>query len=86
MKYTVIISRPAQKVIDRLETDLFHRIFKKLKILEDNPRPHGVEKLAGTIDVYRVRVGDWRIVYQIRDRELIVLVVKAAHRREVYRG
>lgn len=86
MKYTVIISRPAQKVIERLETDLFNRIVKKLKILEDNPRPHGSEKLTGEADVYRVRVGDWRIVYQIRDRELIVLVVKIAHRREVYRG
>ncbi len=86
MKYTVIISRSAQKVIDRLESDLFNRIFKKLKILENNPRPHGAEKLTGEVDVYRVRVGDWRIVYQVRDRVLIVLVVKVAHRREVYRG
>ena len=86
MKYTVIISHPAQKVIDRLETDLFNRIVKKLKILKDNPRPHGADKLTGEADVYRVRVEDWRIVYQIRDRELVVLIVKVAHRREVYRG
>jgi mRNA interferase RelE/StbE len=85
MKYTVIISRPARKIIDRLETDLFNRIVKKLKNLEDNPWPSGAEKLTGEANVYRVRVGDWRIVYQIRDRELIVLVVKVVHRREVYR-
>jgi len=85
MKYTVIISRASQKAIDRLAGDIYSRIIRKLETLEDNPRPMGVEKLTGADNLYRVRVGDWRIVYAIQDRKLIVLVVKVAHRREVYR-
>ena len=85
MKYTVVITRSPQKALDRLEGDIYARITRKLEELEDNPRPMGVEKLSGREDLYRVRVGDWRIVYAIQDQELIVLVVKVAHRREVYR-
>ncbi len=85
MKHTVVITRSPQKALDRLEGDIYARITRKLEELEDNPRPMGVEKLSGREDLYRVRVGDWRIVYAIQDQELIVLVVKVAHRREVYR-
>ena len=85
MKHTVVITRSPQKALDRLESDMYARITRKLEELEDNPRPMGVEKLSGREDLYRVRVGDWRIVYAIQDQELIVLVVKVAHRREVYR-
>jgi len=85
MKYTVIISRTPQKAIDRLDSDIYSRIIRKLESMEDNPRPMGVEKLAGADNLYRVRVGDWRVVYMIQDRNLIILIVKVAHRREVYR-
>jgi mRNA interferase RelE/StbE len=85
MKYTVIISRASQKVINRFDGDMHARIIRKLETIEDNPRPVGIEKLAGPDNLYRVRVGDWRIVYAIQDRNLVVLVVKVAHRREVYR-
>ena len=85
MKYTVIISRASQKVINRLDGDMHARIIRKLETIEDNPRPMGIEKLTGPDNLYRVRVGDWRIVYAIQDRNLVVLVVKVAHRREVYR-
>lgn len=50
----------------------------------DNPRPHGYIKMAGE-DSYRVRVGDYRVVYKIHDRTITVIVVKIAHRREAYR-
>jgi len=53
--------------------------------LANNPRPFGSDKLAGPEELYRVRVGDYRIVYQIQDEALLVLVVKIGHRREVYR-
>ena len=85
MKYTVIISRTSQKVINRLDGDMYSRIIRKLETIEDNPRPVGIEKLAGQDNLYRVRVGDWRIVYAIQDRNLVILVVKVAHRKEVYR-
>ena len=53
--------------------------------LANDPRPPGCDKLAGVENLYRIRVGDYRVVYQIRDEMLLVLVVKIGHRREVYR-
>lgn len=85
MKYTVRMDSRTCKVLARLPGDMNSRIMRKLDALEDNPRPVGVEKLSGPEDLYRVRVGDWRIVYAIRDRELVVIVIRIGHRREVYR-
>ncbi|MFH0909552.1 MAG: type II toxin-antitoxin system RelE/ParE family toxin [bacterium] len=85
MKYTVTITRPARKQLDLLQPDVHSRILRRLESLADNPRPPGVEKLGGQDDQYRVRVGDWRIIYTVRDRQLIVLVLKIGNRREVYR-
>jgi mRNA interferase RelE/StbE len=85
MKYTVRMESRVHKTLDRLPGDLHGRILRKLDALEDNPRPFGVEKLTGGEDLYRVRVGDWRIVYAIRDRELVVIIIRIGHRREVYR-
>ena len=85
MTYALIIARRAQKQIESLDPSFQRRVDAKILSLAGNPRPPGVEKLVGAENVYRVRVGDWRIVYQIRDRELIVLVVRVGHRREVYR-
>ena len=56
-----------------------------MRELASQPRPPGSEKLFGPEDLYRIRVGDYRIVYQIRDEELLVSVLKIGHRREVYR-
>lgn len=85
MKYTVRLSAKTGKVLDSLSSEMRRRIIRKLEALEDNPRPHGVEKLAGVDDLYRIRVGTYRIVYAIRDQELVVIVVHIGHRRDVYR-
>ncbi len=85
MKYAVRLDSRARKTLDRLPGDVYGRIIRKLKAIEDDPRPPGVEKLTGMEDLYRVRVGDWRIVYAIRDRELLIIVIRIGHRREVYR-
>ena len=85
MKYTVRLDARTRKTLDRLPSDLHARVVRKLDALEENPRPFGVEKLTGPEDLYRVRAGDWRIVYAIRDRELVIIVVRIGHRREVYR-
>jgi len=85
VKYTVRLNARVGKVLDRLPPDMRRRIVRRLEALEDNPRPDGVEKLAGVDDLYRVRVGTYRIVYAIRDRELVVIVVRIGHRRDVYR-
>jgi len=56
-----------------------------MRNLGENPRPPGCVKLAGPDALYRIRIGDYRIVYQIRDAELLVVVVAIGHRREIYR-
>lgn len=85
MKWVVRLDGRARKTLDGLPGDLRARLVRKLRTLEVNQRPPGVEKLSGMDGIYRVRVGDWRIVYAIRDRELVVIVIRIGHRREVYR-
>jgi mRNA interferase RelE/StbE len=85
MKYTVRLNARVGKLLNRLPPDVRRRLVRKLAALEDNPRPRGVEKLAGVEELYRVRVGTYRIVYAIRDRELVVVIVRVGHRRDVYR-
>ena len=85
MKYAVRLDPRTWKGIERLPDDIRGRIVRRLKSLEEDPRPPGVAKLSGAEDLYRVRAGDWRIVYAVRDRELVVVVVRLGHRREVYR-
>jgi mRNA interferase RelE/StbE len=82
--YKTRLSRSAEKEFDRLDSTLQTRILKKLKGLEANPRGLGAIKLAGD-EAWRVRVGDYRIIFDIHDDILLVLVVKIGHRREVYR-
>jgi mRNA interferase RelE/StbE len=61
------------------------RIVGRIEELAAEPRPRGAVKLQGEDDLYRIRVGDYRVVYTIRDEELIVLVLRVGHRRDVYR-
>jgi mRNA interferase RelE/StbE len=61
------------------------RVSEAIDSLEENPRPSGVKKLKGSKELYRLRVGDYRIIFAIRDQELLVIVVNAGHRRDVYR-
>ncbi|MBI5576532.1 MAG: type II toxin-antitoxin system RelE/ParE family toxin [Deltaproteobacteria bacterium] len=82
--YRLSIKPSAAKEIEALPKNDRIRIIKRIKGLAENPRPPGSEKLTGN-DKYRVRQGQYRIVYSVSEQELIVLVVKVAHRREVYR-
>ena len=84
MKYEVILKRSAEKELDRLEGNVFHRVARRLEELETNPRPMGVKKLSGQ-DAYRIRAGDYRVLYEIDDSGKMVLVFAVRHRREAYR-
>ncbi len=85
MKYAIRISPRTAKALDGLPEDVRRRIVRRLEALEHDPRPRGVEELSGVEDLYRIRAGTYRIVYAIRDRELVVIVVRIGHRRDVYR-
>jgi mRNA interferase RelE/StbE len=83
--YKVDLSNRAKRDLAALSVDLQTRIVKALRTLEVNPHPSGVEKLKGQDNAYRLRVGDYRILYEVHDQILLVLVVKIGHRRDVYR-
>ena len=84
--YRVIIPKSVRKAVEALGPGLQARIVARLDALSENPRPRGAVKLAGQPGTFRLRVGTWRIVYQVFDAELVVLLIKVAHRREVYRS
>ena len=86
MRYTIEFRPSARKALSTLPTQIGARLAPKIDALADNPRPAGCVKLAGQENLYRIRVGDYRIVYQIQDNRLIVVVILVAHRRDVYRG
>lgn len=85
MAYSILLAPPAERQLKSLTDSVQKRIVKRLKSLRENPRPQGVKKLVGEEHLYRIREGDYRIIYTIQDKELIVLVVKIGDRKEVYR-
>ena len=85
MQYDIEITSAAHRDLKSLARDVLRRVDTKILGLADNPRPPGSKLLRGQERLYRVRVGDYRIIYQIEDDRLVVLVVRVRHRREVYR-
>ena len=85
MRYSLTIMPHAMRQLSRLPGKQAMRIRDKINALADDPRPPGTVKLTDEDNLYRVRVGDYRIVYRIEDRRLVVLIVRIGHRREVYR-
>ena len=83
--YKVLISRTAEKQLKKIPIQTQRRIAGMILSFEVEPRPFGCKKMAGTSSTYRVRVGDYRIIYDILDQEVIVTVLKIGHRRDVYR-
>ena len=82
--YKLLIKPTAGKEIEAVPKQDRRRIVAKITSLSRNPRPPGCEKLSGH-DQYRLRQGNYRILYEIQDLDLVVLVVKIGHRRDVYR-
>lgn len=85
MSYTIEFSRRAEREFKGLPKGVQLRLVPKIDSLADDPRPRGVKKLEGEEELYRIRVGDYRVIYQVQDKALIVLVIKIADRKEVYR-
>ena len=80
------MSKVQLREIRKLDEAARKVIIAEIELLADNPRPDGCKELKGEVDLYRIRVfGNYRVVYEIQDRKLIVTVVKVAHRRNVYR-
>ena len=84
MAYRVVITPHARRQLLKMSSDVLRRLEEAITGLGDEPRPQGARRLQGVEDLYRIRVGDYRVIYQIRDKAVVVLVVKIGHRREVY--
>ena len=86
MVYEVELSKAAARQIRKLDRQIQIRILNRLDNLKDDPRPAGAIQLQGTTEVlYRIREGAFRVIYIVEDKKLLVLVLRVAHRSEVYR-
>ena len=85
MSYEVQILPKAARQLKALSVEVRQDITLTIQSLANEPRPIGVKKLSGEKDIYRVRVGNYRVLYRIVDKVLVVVVVSVGHRREVYR-
>jgi mRNA interferase RelE/StbE len=83
MKYAVILAKSVQKQLDKLLQDVSPKIVRRLAGLESDPRPADCKKLKGS-EAWRIRIGDYRVIYEIRDRQLLVIVIAVGHRRDIY--
>lgn len=83
-EYKVFFKKSVEKDFKKIPNDYLLKILERIENLKKNPRPEGCEKLTGH-ELYRIRQGMYRIVYSIQDNELTVWVVKAGHRKEIYK-
>ena len=91
MTYQIIILASAEKEIQKLPAKVQDRIFEKIELLREDPRPHGVKKLkefemvsSNYDSYYRIRIGDYRLIYAIEDSIVTVTIVKVGHRSDIY--
>jgi mRNA interferase RelE/StbE len=83
--YEVFLESAAERDLKRLPADIFHRIIPRIRTLTENPRPPGCRKLTGSENDWRIRIGDYRVIYEIDEDERAVRVFRIRHRREAYR-
>ena len=83
-KYKITVKKSAAKELESIPKKDLRKVVRRIKSLGQEPRPHQVQKLSHK-EQYRVRQGDYRIIYSIDDKNLIIDIVKIGHRREIYR-
>lgn len=84
MSYRVEFSTAAARQVKKLPRPARDRVLDAVEGLAEDPRPHGAKKLVGEQHAWRIRIGDYRVIYDVLDEVLTVTVVRAAHRRQVY--
>jgi mRNA interferase RelE/StbE len=83
--YRIEFARNALREFQNLPAQVKKRLKPKIEALGQNPRPRGVKKIEAKEDLYRIRVGDYRIIYEVQDKILLVLVVKLGNRKDIYK-
>jgi mRNA interferase RelE/StbE len=84
-EYAIVFARSARKELERLEQPLAFRILRRIEALALTPRPDGCRKLQGATNLWRIRVGDYRVLYALDDIQKIVDVIAVRHRSDAYR-
>jgi len=82
--YTILLTKKAQKQLDKLTNNIAEPIIEAISNLENDPHPNGSIKLKGR-ESYRIRVGDYRIIYEVIEQELIIDVIALGHRKNIYK-
>ncbi|MFI3190731.1 hypothetical protein BCS42_04050 [Crenothrix sp. D3] len=85
MAYEIIIKPSAEKAFAKLEKSQQIKIISVIEKLASNPKPQGFKKLKSVAELYRIRVGNYRVIYNIDNKVLIITVVKIGHRKEIYK-
>jgi mRNA interferase RelE/StbE len=83
--HKITFARSARKELEGLSKRDIQRVFQKIESLSRNPRPPGCRKLVGSIDLWRIRVGNYRVIYSINDEQSIIDIIAIRHRSEAYR-
>ena len=83
--YELTFARSARKELERLSQPLRMRVFRRIESLATNPRPAGCRKLEGAEDLWRIRIGDYRVIYSVDDKRRLVDISAVRHRSDVYR-
>jgi len=83
--YVIVLSKKARKILDNLSDNIAEPIHDAIITLEENPRPVGYKKLKNR-NAYRIRTGDYRIIYEIIDNKLIITIITIGHRKDIYKN
>ena len=83
--YEILLERSAEKDLKRLQAEDFHKIIRHIKALGEKPLPSGCRKITGSSTDWRIRVGNFRMIFEVNDRAKTVRVMRIRHRREVHR-
>ncbi len=84
-EYSIVFARSARKELEALHEPVCSRILARIESLADHPRPTRCRKLEGKENLWRIRIGDYRVIYAVLDRERLIDVVAVRHRRDAYR-
>ena len=83
-EYTITFAQSARKELECLSANVVSRVFPRIETLSQNPRPLGCRKLQGFENLWRIRIGDYRVIYQVFDGEMVVDIVAVRHRSQAY--
>ena len=83
--YEILLERRAERDIKKLSIEIFQRIIPRIKALAENPKPPGSRKITGSKSDWRIRIGEYRVIYEVDEKSRVVKVMRIRHRKDTYR-